>query len=198
MIPQQPGDANYIRSFSTPLTPSSNFIYRIGNTKEIINIFGVKQNVTTWGPIASAYTANDGKYNVSGHVYQTYLEDGPPISSATVSMYIITNTSAVDLGADLASNSSILPPVSQSLGGGVGSTFSAITDINGYYEINQVPGGYVQVTVTSPLSISGNPIFSSATAIANITQDIGADFNLSIYWGFTGLTFIEFENYQFV
>ena len=198
IIPQQPGDPNFVRSYSQSLNPAANFIYRIGNTRELINIFGVKQHVTSWGNIVSAYTANDGKFNVSGTVYQTYLQYGPPISSATVSFYIVTNTSAVDLGADVPSNSTILTDVTQSLGGGVGSTFSALTDVNGYYEINNIPGGYVQVTVTSPISISGNPIFSSSTAIVNINQDTGKDFNLSIYWGFTGLTFSEFENYQFV
>ena len=198
IIPQQPGDPNFVRSYSQSLNPASNFIYRIGNSRELINIFGVKQHVTAWGEIMSAYTANDGKFNVSGNVYQTYLQYGPPISSATVSFYIVSNTSAVDLGADVPTNSTILADVTHSLGGGVGDTFSALTDVNGYYEINAVPGGYVQVTVTSPLSVSGNPIFSSSTAMVNINQDIGRDFNLSIYWGFTGLTFTEFENYQFV
>lgn len=197
-IPQQPGDPNFIRSHAQSLNAASNFIYKIGNTRELINIFGVKQHVTTWSVISSAYTANDGKFNVSGNVFQTYLQYGPPISSATVSFYVLTNSSSVDLGADVPTDNSILGDVTQSLGGGVGSTFSALTDVNGYYEIPDVPGGYSQVTITSPLSISGNPIFSSSTAIVNINQDLGKDFNLSIYWGFSSLTFNEFENYQFV
>lgn len=197
-IPKQEGDAEFIRTYSTPLTPSVNFIYRIGNTKELINIFGVKQNVTTWGRIESGFTSNDGKYNVSGYVYQTYLDYGPPISSATVSFLVVTNTSAVDLGADVPTDSAILGEITESLGGGVGSTFSALTDVNGYYQVLNLPGGYNQVTVTSPYSLSGNPIFSSSTALVNIFQDVGKDFNLSIHWGNTGLTFSEFENYQFV
>ena len=207
-IDKQPGDPEFIRSFSTPLNPAQDFIYRIGNTKEIINIFDVKQNVTTWSKIVSANTANDGTYNVSGYVYQTYYQDGTPIdpllggipviSSATVNFFVVTNTSAVDLGADVPTDSSILGEVTQSLGGGVGSSFSAITDVNGYYQISNVPGGYNQITVTSPISISGNPIFSSATQLVDITQDVGKNFNLTIYWGFSGITFAEFENYPFI
>jgi len=198
IIPQQPGDPEFIRSYSTPLSPGVPFIYRIGNTKELINIFGVKQNVTTWGRIASAYTANDGKFNVSGHVYQTYIQYGPPITGATISFYVVTNTSAVDLGSDTTNYSGITGSITQPLGGGVGSTFSTITDANGYYYIPGVPGGWSQVTLTSPLSYLGNPIFSSSTELVNITQDTGKDYNLSIYWGFSSLTFNEFENYQFV
>lgn len=207
-INQQPGDANFIRTYSTPLTPAAPFIYRIGNTKEIINIFGVKQNVTTWGRIASAITANDGNFNVSGYVYQTYysaydpvdpmLGGIPVISGATVKFYVVSNTSAVDLGADVPVVSSILGEITQGLNGGVGSIFTAVTDVNGYYEVPHVPGGYINVTVTSPLSYLSNPIFSSTTQIANINQDIGKNFNLTIFWGFTGLTFQEFENYPFI
>ena len=198
VIPQQPGDANFIRTYSTALKPASYFMYKSGNTKEIINIFNVKQNVTTWGRIETGYTANDGKYNVSGYVYQTYLYDGPPISSATISLYVVTNTSTIDLGADTPTDSDISGGIVQSLGGGVGDSFSALTDVNGYYEIENIPGGYVQVTVTSPISTSGNPIFSSSTALVNITQDFGKDFSLSIHWGNSGLTFDEFQYYQFV
>lgn len=207
-IDKQPGDSEFVRSYSTPLSPAEDFIYRIGNTKEIINIFGVKQNVTTWGRIESGYTANDGTFNVSGYVYQTYYSDSEPvepllggipvISGANISFYVISNTSAVDLGADVPSVSSILGEVTQGLAGGVGSIFTATTDLKGFYSVPNVPGGYINVTVTSPNSYLGNPIFSSTSQTVNIFQDIGKNFNLTIYWGFTGLTFQEFENYPFI
>ncbi len=207
-IDKQPGNPEFIRSYSTPLSPAEDFIYRIGNTKEIINIFGVKQNVTTWGRIESANTANDGNFNVSGYVYQTYYSELDPvdpslggipvISGATISFYVISNTSAIDLGADVPTVSSILGEVTQPLAGGVGSTFTAMTDLYGYYEVPNVPGGYINVTLTSPNSYLGNPIFSSTSQTVNIFQDVGKNFNLTIYWGNTGLTFMEFENYPFI
>jgi hypothetical protein len=207
-IDKQPGDPEFVRSYSTPLSPAEDFIYRIGNTKEIINIFGVKQNVTTWGRIESANTANDGTFNVSGYVYQTYFSEFDPvnpslggipvISGATISFLVISNTSAIDLGADVPTVSSILGEVTQGLAGGVGSIFTAVTDLNGYYSVPNVPGGYINVTVTSPPSFLNNPIFSSTSQTVNIFQDVGKNFNLTIYWGFTGLTFQEFENYPFI
>jgi hypothetical protein len=96
-----------IREYSVPLKANKNFWYRIGNIKELINIFGVKQSVVTFSDARSASTLNQ-QYNSAIYVqpdsphttespswiYPSYLDDelisGDLSLSGTVSGSVVT------------------------------------------------------------------------------------------------------------
>jgi hypothetical protein len=175
-IPKQEGVPEFIRTFSTPLSPDSNFIYRIGNTKEIINIFGVKQNVTTWGRYEQAFTATDGIFNVCGTVFQNELF-GSPVSGATVIFTVISTTADVELGVDAPFVGNIENPTFVPLGGGVGTAFSAITDSNGNYCVSGVKGGQLITQVSHPL-------YETTFSLVNIQGDSNdVDLTITLRWG---------------
>jgi hypothetical protein len=175
-IPKQEGIPDFIRSYSTPLSPDTEFIYRIGNTKEIVNIFGVKQNVTTWSRVETALTATDGIYDVAGVVYQDELY-GSPVSGATIKFVVTYTTADVELGVDAPYDSAILSGTTQPLGGGVGATFSGITDAYGMFNVPNVKGGTLDVIVSHPL-------YETTTHSVNITSaTTSADFTIILRWG---------------
>jgi hypothetical protein len=175
-IPKQEGVPEFIRTFSTPLSPDSNFIYRIGNTKEVINIFGVKQNVTTWGRYQEAYTATDGIFDVCGTVFQNQLY-GSPVAGATVIFTVVSTTADVELGVDAPFVGNIENPTFVPLGGGVGTSFSAITNSIGEYSITGIKGGALSVTVSHPLYETT----TSTVIIENSANDV--DFTITLRWG---------------
>jgi hypothetical protein len=181
-IPKQEGDAEFIRSFSTPLSPDANFLYRIGNTKEIVNVFGVKQNVTTWSRAEQAFTATDGIFDISGTIFQDELY-GSPISGASIEFIVISTTADVELGVDAPYDEEILGGLNEALGGGAGTTFSGITDANGNYTVNNIKGGTLGVKIT-------HPYYSDTITTYNVTQsENGVDFIMELPWGSTGTTF---------
>ena len=175
-IPKQEGIPDFIRTYSTPLSPDTEFIYRIGNTKEIVNIFGVKQNVTTWSRVEKALTATDGIYDVAGVVYQDELY-GSPVSGATIKFVVTYTTADVELGVDAPYDSTILSGTTQPLGGGVGAIFSGITDAYGMFNVPNVKGGTLDVIVSHPL-------YETTTHSVNITSaTTSADFTIILRWG---------------
>ena len=175
-IPKQEGIPDFIRTYSTPLSPDAEFIYRIGNTKEIVNIFGVKQNVTTWSRYEMALTATDGIYDISGVVYQDELY-GSPVSGATVKFVVTYTTAEVELGVDAPFDNTITSGTTQPLGGGVGSEFSALTNTYGMFSVPDVKGGTLDVIVSHPL-------YETTTHSINITSaTTSADFTIILRWG---------------
>tara|TARA_B100000900_G_scaffold414705_1_gene442137 strand:- start:2076 stop:3587 length:1512 start_codon:yes stop_codon:yes gene_type:complete len=189
-IPYQEGVPDFIRSFSTPLTPDSSFLYRIGNTKEITNIFGVKQNVTTWGRAENAFTATDGIFDVSGTIFQNELF-GSPVSGATVTFVVLSTTSDVELGVDAPYENIIEKGVNEPLGGGTGAEFSAITDSNGIYEVLNVKGGALQIIVEKDGYIT--QVYSK-----EINEDtIGEDLTIRLEWG-SDLTIEDVQGQQLI
>jgi hypothetical protein len=175
-IPKQEGVPDFIRTFSTPLSPDSNFIYRIGNTKEIINIFGVKQNVTTWGRYEEAFTATDGIFDVCGTVFQNEFY-GSPVAGATVVFTVISTTADVELGVDAPFVGNIENPTFVPLGGGVGTSFSAITNANGEYCISGVKGGQLIAQVSHPL-------YETTFSLVNIQSSVNdVDLIITLKWG---------------
>ena len=74
IINKQVGDAEFVRTFSIPLRANDSFIYRIGNTKEIINIFNTKQNITTWSDSVEASIIATGDFILSGHTWRNYVD----------------------------------------------------------------------------------------------------------------------------
>jgi hypothetical protein len=175
-IPKQEGNADDIRVFSTPLSPDSSFIYRIGNTKEIINVFGVKQNVTTWGRFEEAYTATDGIFDISGTVFQNELF-GSPVSGATVVFTVISTTADVELGVDAPFIGNIEESTFVPLGGGAGTSFSGITNASGQYFISGIKGGLLDVQVSQPL-------YETTSATVNITGSTSnQNLTIALKWG---------------
>lgn len=190
-IPKQEGIPDFIRTFSTPLSPDANFIYRIGNTKEVINVFGVKQNVTTWGRAEQAFTATDGIYDVSGTIFQNELY-GCPVSGATVKFIVISTTADVELGVDAPYENVIAEGTFEPLGGGAGSSFSAITDSNGNYQVTDIKGGLLVVEVSHPL-------YETTYHTVNVDGDLtDADFTITLRWGSTITTFEDVQDQCFV
>tara|TARA_B100000963_G_C22623379_1_gene671115 strand:+ start:842 stop:2353 length:1512 start_codon:yes stop_codon:yes gene_type:complete len=189
-IPYQEGVPDFIRSFSTPLSPDSNFLYRIGNTKEITNIFGVKQSVTTWGRAENAFTATDGIFDVSGTIFQNELI-GSPVSGATVTFVVLSTTSDVELGVDAPYENIIEKGVNEPLGGGTGSAFSATTDSNGIYEVLNVKGGALQIIVEKDGYIT--QVYSR-----EINEDTtGEDLTIRLEWG-SDLTIEDVQGQQLI
>lgn len=74
-INKQAGDAEFVRTFSTPLRANDNFIYRIGNTKELVNIFGNKQSITTYSDTIQANISSTGQYTFSGTTWRNMVSD---------------------------------------------------------------------------------------------------------------------------
>lgn len=182
-IQKQIGDAEFIRTYSTPLTPNVNFIYRIGNVKEIVNVFGIKQNVTTWGDIAKAATANDGKFKLKGHVYRG-IEGGPPISGASISITIQSTSSSVDLGADSTQDPNVSSEISNPLGGSIGGVTTLLTDINGFYDFGPINGGtYTFIVKALPESLFPPTSFPTQTFTITLNSDTNVDFVFSLIWG---------------
>lgn len=74
-INKQSGDAEFVRTFSTPLRANDSFIYRIGNTKELINIFNNKQAITIWSDSIEATINSTGLYTLSGYTWRNYISN---------------------------------------------------------------------------------------------------------------------------
>lgn len=182
----QPGNAEYVRAVGAAVTPNSEFLYRVGNTKEIINLFQVKQNVTTWSESVYAIAANDGTYILSGHTWLGHI-GGSPISSVTVSLTVQTSISNVDLGSDTLVDPSITSESTSPLGGGVGSTVSVYSDSSGYFTFGKINGGNYTVTAVHPDPIN----FPTQTFNIFITSSTNLDIIFSILWGNTNIDFTQ-------
>lgn len=74
-INRQAGDAEFVRTFSTPLRSNAQFNYRIGNIKQITNVFGVKQSITTWSDAIYAKIISTGNYVLSGYTWKNYISN---------------------------------------------------------------------------------------------------------------------------
>ena len=190
-IAQQPGIADFIRTHSVTLSPDSAFLYRFGNTKEVINVFGVKQSVTNWGRNESAITDTDGIYTVQGTVYQDY-NYGCPVSGATVVFTVSLTTATLEVGVDTTTDISIAAGTNEPIGGGAGTSFSGLTDSNGNYSVTNVAGGSGIVTV-SKFGYDDTP---QAYFIDEDT--IGLDLTINLLWGSTGTTFADVGDCIFV
>ncbi len=193
-VPHQPGDTEFIRTYSTPLTPKKNFLYRIGNVKEIENIFGTRQYVENYCDYLSATTGSDNAFTLSGHTYKNYKNDGSYdsitsaytghtyMSGVDISLYVEVNKSKIYLGADNKSSTDILSRVTQPLGGGVGYLNSVVSDVNGFYDFGSLQAGVYTLNINPP---SDMPIglYPNQSLTVNLTRDTNFDIILSILWG---------------
>jgi hypothetical protein len=188
-IKKQDGDAEFIRTFSKSLNPNANFLYRIGNVKEIINLFGVKQNITTWGRHEFARTSNDGQFELSGHTYKSII-GGAPVADSIITITVLSTLfSNIDLGSDVIDDPELESELSSPLGGGIGTQTTVVSDSNGFYSFGRINGGTYLITAT-------NPSFSqSHSLVVTITQATNIDFLFSIVWGDTTVTFLDLETF---
>lgn len=205
------GDAEFVVTFSKPLTPNVDFLYRIGNTKEIINIFGVKQSLTTWTDYISARTANDGRFNLSGTTYKNYVWDGDydfvlsgmtggtMISGVTLELSSLYTNSSIDIFVDSKADSSIFTPINVNLsdgstntgGGNVVST--VVSDAYGHFDFGRIDGGVYTLRVIPPAQYID--YFNVQVITINIGADTDLTIILSILWGNTVLDFMTPETF---
>lgn len=111
-INKQVGDAEFVRVFSTPLRANDDFNYRIGNTKEIVNIFGNKQSITSWSDQIYTRIESSGQYYFSGYTWRNYVSNtfngsyqisGMTIGGSTPDATTFTFTTT-DVGATMQAN----------------------------------------------------------------------------------------------
>ena len=181
-LQSQPGGPEYVRTAAVALTPNAEFLYRIGNTKEIINLFKVKQNVTTWSEQTYAKAANDGSYLLTGHTWLNYI--GNPINGAILNLTIQTNISVIDLGSDEPSDPNVTSEVSNPLAGGVGTVITVVSEPDGSFSFGKIGGG--QYTLTAD---SGIPGYDIQTFNFYLSQDTNLDIIFAILWGNTTIDF---------
>jgi hypothetical protein len=184
--PRQPGNAEYVRTFAVAVSPNEEFLYRIGNAKEIINMFGVKQFVVTWSEFVYAISSNDGNFVLSGYAYSNIL-GGTGIENVAITINVLTSNSTVDLGSDVVTDPSVASAVSNPLGGGVGTSVTVLTDANGYYSFGRITGGFYSMTAQHEDPIT----YPTQTTTIYLTEDTEVDFVFSILWGNTTVDFLQ-------
>ncbi len=190
---KQIGNADYIRTVALAVTPNSEFLYRVGNSKEIINLFSVKQNVTTWSEFTYAKAANDGTFRLSGHTWLNQI-GGSPVSSVTLSLVVDSTISAVDLGSDALTDPELSSEVTNPLGGGAGSVIIVNSNVNGYFDFGTINGGLYNITAQHPDPFN----FPTQTVSIYITTSTNLDIIFSILWGNTNIQFDDPNNYIFL
>ena len=178
----QPGNAEYIRTVASALSPNASFLYRIGNVKEIKNIFGTVQNITSYSEYVQAQTANDGNFILSGYTFFS-RENGSPLSGVTLTLTRQTVNSSVYLGADMVDGGTIDETVSP-LEGGIGTTYPAVSSSDGSYSFGRILGGQYNLN-----AYTGDGNYPPQNINIVITQDTNLDFVFSILWGNTVLNF---------
>ena len=154
-----------VRKISIPLLRDKIFWYRIGNVKELTNIFGVNQKVVTFSDIMSATTSSksyngyiyvqaDSPYveEISDLTYPGYLDDSIPIQytlSGTISGSIVTGATT----QLIYPNSSYITQITDSVGNYL---FTGLE--SGNYILNTFYRGYKQDSKN--IIISGNTLLN--------------------------------------
>ena len=183
LINKQDGDAEYVRTFSTPLLPNKQFLYKIGNTKQIISIFGSKQQATVWTEPIAAETSNDGKFSFAGTVYVDHIDSSHYLSGCTIELSGVYNNSSVDLYVDTPSDSTIFGSVQSSIDSGSIFSNSTITttDGNGHFDFGRMDGGTYTLKITPPTDYA----IQLPTVIRQVTisADIDLEILLTMVWG---------------
>lgn len=167
---------NTIRQYSVPLIRNLDFWYRIGNVKEIKNIFGIKQSVITFSDIRSATT--------SPNSYQTYVAvtvDSPYISTTLPPTYPTT----LDDDLSILTQYSLSGIVSGSVVTGAtiqliypnGNYITQSTDSIGNFMFTNLSSGIYTLNT----SYRG---YQSDTRMINLTADTTMDIiKLKLTWG---------------
>ncbi len=188
-INKQEGDAEYVRTFNTILTPNREFLYRIINVKEIENIFGVKYTSYAPSDYVAAETASDGKYVFSGTVYQGYISPSTVLAGVSLELRGIYSTTTIKKGIDIRASESLVGISDVVIGDGQNSgvVLTTTSDANGEFSFGRIDGGNYQLRVIPPVSLSSS--ISTSVYNINITADTDMDILLSIIWGSTLVRF---------
>lgn len=191
LINKQDGDAEYVRTYSAPLLPNKEFLYRIGNTKQIISLFGTKQQVTSWTDPIYAVTANDGKFNFTGTTYLNSVDPGNILSGVTIELIGIYSNSSIDLFVDTKNDKSIFQTVNERIDNSstFGSSILTTSDVNGYFDFGRIEGGTFSLRITPPPELSNElPI---TIRQVSINSDLGMDIVLAMIWGSESIIFSD-------
>ena len=156
-----------IRKMSASLTPGKTFWYRIGNVKELVNLFGVKQRVVTFSDISSATTSYSGfSAYVSVESDSPYVDALPKLlypdyldyGLSTLDEFILSGTvyGSTVTGATMQliyPNSSYITQPTDSVGNYIFSSLES-----GTYTLNTFYRGYQQDSKT--ISLTGDTSLS--------------------------------------
>lgn len=188
-IGKQEGDAEYVRTYNTILTPNREFLYRIGNRKEIENIFGVKQSTVIYSDYVAAETASDGKFIFSGTAYQGYIDPSTVIAGVTLELRGVYSTTTLKKSIDTRASESIAETTDVIIGGGQNSgvLLTTTSDADGNFSFGRVDGGNYSLRVIPPISLNGS--VDAKTYTINLSSDTHLDVVLSILWGSQSVTF---------
>lgn len=188
LINKQNGDAEYVRTFSTPLLPNKQFLYKIGNTKRITSIFGTKQEATVWSEPIQAETANDGQFALSGYTYLDNISSGTTLSGCTLELVGVYSNSTIDLFVDTKNTTDIFQTVSSTIDNSstFGNSIITVSDANGYFDFGRVDGGTYTLKVTPPSEYAEQlPILNRQVSIS---VDTGLEIVLTMIFGNTIVT----------
>ena len=174
-----------------PLTPNKQFLYRIGNVKEIENIFGVKQSTIVYSDYVSAETASDGKYIFSGTAYQGYIDSSRVLSGVSFELRGVHSNATVRKKIDIKNPNVLISQQDDILGTGQNSgvLLTSISNANGDYTFGRIDGGTYVLTVIPPVSLNGSVDTKSYNI--NISSDTDFDVVLSILWSSTSVRFYD-------
>jgi|ERR1035437_957809 hypothetical protein len=178
-FPAQPGNDEYIRSVSVPLTPNSQFIYKIGGVKSIVNLFGTRQNVVSYSDYIQAETNSANNFNVTGHTWINYI-GGNSATGVTLTLTIQVNNASVYLESDVVTDSNLNSTEIFPLGGQQGTQIIVTSDVNGYFHFDGIPAG----SYTGVASYTGlNTIYFDQTFNFFLSSDLNMDVIFDIIWG---------------
>lgn len=169
-INKQAGDAEFVRTFSTPLRANDTFIYRIGNSKEIENLFGNKQTITTWSDTIEAQIVSSGKYSLSGTTWRNLISD---------TYYGFYHMSGITVGAETSSSRS----------------YSITTQVNGLMNpdtISASTNGFNTITVDYNGTLDTLQWQNAIYAAAGFSS-----MNMYVIGGTTGATPINSTDFTF-
>ena len=163
-----------IRKMSVSLSPGKTFLYRIGNVKELINLFGVKQRVVTFSDINSATTSyNAFNTYISVESDSPYVDALPKLEYPDYLDYGITTLDSFILSGTVSGstvtgatiqliypNTSYVTQSTDSLGNYLFDSLEA-----GTYALNTYYRGYQQ-----------------DSRVISITGDTSLSFRLKLLW----------------
>lgn len=186
-VNKQEGDAEFVRTFSTPLTPKKSFLYRIGNVKELENIFGVKQSTVVYSDYVQAETASDGKYILSGTAYQNFVDVANVLAGVTFELRGVGSSSTIRKKIDVKNKNVSISTQDELIGNTGALLFTTTSDVNGKYSFGRIDGGTYSLTVIPPVSLAGT--VNTQVYTVSFNSDTDLDVILAIIWGSNNITF---------
>jgi hypothetical protein len=182
-----------VREYSVPLAYGQTFWYRIGNVKELTNMFGVKQKVITFSDEASATTT------LSSYAGQVYVQaDSPHVADLSTIVY----PEYLDGGVTLPPTYSLSGTVSGSVVTGAtiillyptSSYVTTTTDLFGNYLFTQLNAGTYGIGVSYRGYQTINPLSYPIIITGNTTAP---PIVLDWVWGNTWDTWGDLGDHHF-